>query len=236
MKKTIKAAVVSIAALIVCVLLVFVLLKGKNTYETPLKHYEKYVNGKYTDILEMYKDFRGGVAGAKIDDAVRTLKNADGYKKQVSGINEYMKSMSSYYKEVYGENAKMTISIDSKEAIAAEELKQYEEEIHTSCAEIYKELIVDLEDYRDVFWDNIEFEVGLSGKQGEKLLKACEGIVKQIEGSKVSEGYRLNCTVKLSGAQDGFDEITETFIVLKVNGKWVMYDMFKVAMNVYEIY
>ncbi|MCR5421574.1 MAG: hypothetical protein K6E98_11245 [Lachnospiraceae bacterium] len=178
-----------------------------NTYETPVKVYERYLNKAEYSGQELSEAYGNGVALQELR-LIRGLLNGSG--DHFEGIgNPYSSSQELYLEncQKYGENFRYTVKIDSVSKLSGSELDNYRLKLSG--------IVSDIENSSIAFTDNTE------------LTEAVNAFGKEMENSGITHGYDLKCSRYITGETvDGPVSTVEPFncTVLKVNGRWIMWD------------
>ena len=196
-----------------------------NTYESPIKLMESDYNSKSFSFISIYKDAFNGLSSSN----VKTICDILG-KIEMGGktAKEAGKEQVAEWKEEYGSNYKFKLTITDKEKLEEDDLKSIEEKL-VGYFENMAELDVD-----DDAMEAAAEQMGIKTKDVKSLVKAIKGLGKDLKGKKVTDGYKLTVTQKVTGKNlDEPQEEEETMRVVKFGGRWVAVDMITSAIRTF---
>ncbi len=206
------------AAVIAVILLIIIIVSASGSYKTPIKKYEKVMNGKATTIEKMVSYESNGFTASELKAIVNANKKID--KDEYKDKNESLKERKDDLKDQYGNNFKIKIKIDDKEKLDKDDLKDIQNELREAGKSGFNEL-------SNTTAEDLADELDTSKSKAKTLLKATKKYFKKLKTCKVTAGYTVSCTVITSGKElDEPIEKSVDYTVIKVNGKWILEDAY----------
>lgn len=196
------------AVVIIAVILLKVMGGG---YTKPLDKACKLINSRSTKIESYVDAVCPKFMANAYKNGVSILKEVDEFDESMDELEDGIKDSFDYVKDNYGSNFKVKYEILDKEKLSKSELKKIKNS--------YKDLRDTLEYFEDggKYYSEVEDELNSSAlKKYDKLVKDLSSDLKEI---KVTEGYRLEVNMIITGKEDEDEEEME-FNVIKVNNKW----------------
>ena len=204
------------AAIVAVVLIIVLLSSFGNSYKTPIKTAEKLLNTKsLSKIIDKAPTLLNGFGESEAKKVLKTIKKSDVYKDNIEDIEEGFDEAIETLQDTLGKNYKISLKIEDKDKMGSKELKEAKNFLKDMAKEADEMLDeIDEEDIAD--------EMGLSEGQVKKMVKQAEKFVKKCKSVKVSKGYELEVTAKITGKElDDPIELDLTICVIKANGKWI---------------
>ena len=223
-KAPVKTLAILAGVAVVAIILVVVLLSVfTNTYKTPLNLMVDALNTKKPSKMQAAEiDMLNGLCESELKDILKIQQKSEDYDED-DVLEEYEEQIDAL-KDKYGDNYKYSYKIEEKEEIDKDDLKDLKDEIKAS-AKMLKAFIDRTEDYDSDEWDEVAEQLGISKSNAKKLVGIMEDIYKELKGVKVTKGYELTVTIKVTGSElDEPEEEEVTICVYKVNGRWVTED------------
>lgn len=222
-KKALIFSGIALAALVVLILLIVLVVDlATNTYKTPVKLMEKYANKQsYYDTYDRQAELSNGFLSSEYKDMAKIYKTTDDYKEGIDDEKEDFKDRIADLKDEYGSNYKYTYKITDKEKLDKDDLKDYRDNLR-NMADMYEKQVEESKDFDSEDWEDIADEMGVSKGNAKKYYKILERIRKKYATAKVTDGYKLEVTVTITGSE--LDEPIESereITVYKVNGRWI---------------
>jgi len=222
-KKALIFSGIALAALVVVILLIVLVVDLiTNTYKTPVKLMEKYANKQsYYDMYDTQAELSNGFLTSEYKAMAKIYKSTDEYKEGLADKKEDFEDNIAELKEKYGSNYKYTYKITDKEKLDKDDLKDYRDNLR-NMADMYEKQIENSKDYDADDWADIADNMGISKANAKKYYKILEKVRKKYATAKVTDGYKLEVTVTLTGSE--LDEPIESereITVYKVNGRWI---------------
>ena len=221
----IKVGSVALAVVlaVTAILVTFSLLT--NTKKTPLQIEKKYMNKKRGyNPLTAQAEMLNGFTEKEWKQIYKIMSKSDEYADYIDEFKENHADNVEDMKDEYGRNYKYTYKITDSEKLEKEDLRAFRKQIR-SAAKSLDSFIEETEDYDFDDWSDAADETGLSRKQLKKVVKLLKKIEKKWSKAKVTKGYELEVTVKLTGKElDEPEEHETTVRVYKVNGRWISED------------
>ena len=222
-------AIIGVAAVAVIAVVALVIGMFTNTYKSPVEAALKSKNAKSYSAYE--KNQYAGLNGFCESEAkaiVNIMKKSDDYDKDEmkESYEEYIDEL----KDQYGSNYKYSYKIEDKEKIDKDDYKDFQDELRDAAKDMLDEIKdMDSDDYEDM-----ADELGISKSNAKKLVKEYESICKKLKKAKITAGYELEITWKLTGSElDEPEENETTMTVYKIGGKWVSASMLYSLMNLF---
>lgn len=206
------AAVVAIAAIIGVILLIGLFT---NTANKALKLQFAYKNAKTLSQNQKTSAARlNGLCENDYKQIMNLATKSENYDKE-DEEDSYEESVEMMNDE-YGKNWKYSYKLEDKDEVKKDDLKSFKKRIKET-AKAADEI---LDDISSGDYDDIADELGISKSQAKKLVKHLKNIAKKLKDVKVTKGYEMEVTETIKG-KDEEDDSDETYIVYKVNGRWV---------------
>lgn len=222
-------AILGVAAVAVIAVVALVISMFTNTYKSPVEAALKSRNAKSYSAYE--KNQYAGLNGFCESEAkaiVNIMKKSDDYDKD--DVKESFEESIDEMKDEYGSNYKYSYKIEDKEKIDKDDYKDFEDEIQEAAKDM-------LDEIKDMDSDDIEEmadALGISKSNAKKLIKEYESICKKLKKAKISAGYELEITWKLTGSElDEPEENESTMTVYKIGGKWVSASNIRGLLNLF---
>lgn len=219
-KKRIGLIVGIIACAVVLAAVLFAVFGGiGNKPETPLTKVESAVNKK--DAVGLVKDAFNGLSSKNVNVLYKLINKI---KVQDKTVKEYQEELFETVEDQYGKNWKLKIVTENKDKMDKEDLEEAQEELR----EAFKRLsAMDVSEYSDYF-KQIGSYIGLSEKEVKQLFEAAVGVGKDLKYLKVTDGYKVDFVVKITGKKlDKPEEHDASLHMIKVNDRWVCYELFR---------
>ncbi len=225
-----KIAIILVALALVAVLvIVLVTVIFGSSKNDPIKFMEKYDNAKTIDLVKMIDEAYNGLDKGNMGKILKILMKSDEYKDMFEEIED--SKIEDYEDKVdeYGKNFKITYKNDKEmeEKLDRDELKSYKSNIK-SMGESILSMVDDFKDMDKDDQKDMADELGISYNDLKDMVKYMEAFGRELKSASVDEGYELEVIKTITGKE--LDEPEEEEIdmsVLKVNGKWINYDMLR---------
>lgn len=199
----------------VAVVLVALLLIPGDSYKTPVSLMEELRNAKSVSDMRdaTFRQFNGFC-----DDEVEVIADVLWDTKVYAGMEEGLQMSLDSLKDQYGSKFKCTLKVIDKEKLDDEDLDEIRDLLEKKSEGFEKtaEIFEDPEGY----WEQIIENLDLDDDDLEELVEAFEELSKQFGKAKVTAGYELTVTGKLSGGGETTED-EMTIRVFKVGGKWI---------------
>ena len=204
-------------SVLILVLVIAAAVSGlSNDYRKPVSVYEEYLNKGGYSFEEAAKAYGNGLAGRRLDKLRKLMHSYDPYMEAFYASVDQSRAVYDENRRKYGDDFKYSIRINEAEPLSSAQCNAY-----TS-------------DFAGIIED-----IGGSGlaHMGDvKLNAALADLTASLDGARVTRGYRLYCTMSVSGSTAGgpVNEASSCeFTVVKLKGRWIMwdsiYDIFKLS-------
>lgn len=221
--KTIFAAVGAVAAVVVIVLVVILASVFGSNYKTPIKKMVKLLNKKTENSVDYLALNSAPYDVSYTKTHISVLEKYDDYTDDYGKSKDAYEDLIDEFEEDYGDDYKITIKkIKNVDKMDKDDLKDIQDDIR----EAYEDKD-DIEDAVDDMKDSLEYyedEYDVSSKDTKKLVKAYEKAIKAQAKAKVSKGYEVTVEFKIKGEDGHASYKAKNVQVLKINGKWVIYN------------
>lgn len=202
----------AVAAIIVAILLISLFT---NSPKAALKKEFAFMNAKSVakeDKAELA--CLGGFCKNDVKQIQNIMKKSEDYDKEEvkESFDEYLENM----EDQWGKNWKYSFKIEDKDEVKKDDLK----EAKAALKAMYKTADEVLDEVSSGDYDDIADEFGITKAQAKKLVKHLKNITKKLKNVKVTKGYEFEVTESIKGKDDEND-YDETYLVYKINGKWV---------------
>lgn len=194
----------------------------ENTYETPIRCYLEYdIIRKMKSAKELYQQapkLINGFAEDAYSEIVNIMMTSDYF----DALEEELHG--NYWEQIYGEDWKYSYSIESKERINEEMLEDCKERYRAYGEEMieWAEGVYD----RDGGIEELSEGLGLTNVQAKKYLKASISFGNILKSARVTEGYKVTGRYIFEGGKlTEPHEISKTWYVCKVDGRWILAEM-----------
>lgn len=215
------------AILLVIVLIIggsFAVSVATNNYKTPIKTMQKYANmKKYYDPVKESLAEANGLFADEIKAMAKLEKSKEDYKDDLEDAKDNFAERIENMQDEYGKNYKITYKVTDKEKIDKDDLKDYRDSLR-DYAEQLEKMIDSTDDYDSEDWEDMADNLGFDGDKAsaKKYVRILEDMRKELRSARVTAGYELEVTQKITGSElDEPEEEEMTITVYKVNGRWV---------------
>lgn len=217
-----KVWIIAGSALLALVVLITTISLLSNTYKTPVKIMENLANSKrFVSTYDKSAKMLNGFCKNEVDAILKLAKKVDGYEDAMEDAKDSFEDGIQELKDEYGNNYKISYIIDDKEKLEKDDLKKVRDALR-ELADNYEELADEADDFDSDDWEDFADEVELSKANAKKLVAAVEDLGKICKTAKVSAGYELTLTKRITGSElDEPEEDETTMRVYKIDGRWV---------------
>lgn len=213
------------AALVALITLIIIISCATNNYKTPVKIMEKQANAKrYSSMFDLALDQLNGFSKKEVKAMYKILKKSDEMDEMMDRMEELFEEERERNEDEYGKNYKVKYKITDKDKLDKDDLDDFEDELHDMGKEML-EAVKETDDWDSDDWKDIAEEAGLSKAQMKKLCKAMKSLGKKLKKAKVTKGFELEVTERITGKElDDPEERDLDMVVIKVNGRWISAD------------
>ena len=225
-----KIAIILVALALVAVLVIVLInvIFGSSKND-PIKYMEKYDNAKEVDMIKLVSEAYNGVDGGNMAKIMKIMAKSDDFKEIVEDFEEGWKEDYEDKVDEYGKNFKITYKNDKEmeEKLDRDELKDYKANIK-SMGESILDMVDEFKEMdKDEQKDAAE-EMGLSYSDLKDMVEYMEALGRELKSVTVDDGYVLEVIKKTTGKElDEPEEDEVDITVLKINGKWVCYELLR---------
>ena len=225
-----KIAIILVALALVAVLVIVLInvIFGSSKND-PIKYMEKYDNAKEVDMIKLVSEAYNGVDGGNMAKILKIMAKSDDFKEFIEDFEEGWVEDYEDKVDEFGKNFKISYKNDKEmeEKLDRDELQDYKASIKLMGDDIldmvdeFKEM--DKDEQKDVAED-----MGLSYSDLKDMVEYMEALGRELKSATVDEGYELEVIKTTTGKElDEPEEDEVDIIVLKVNGRWINYDVFR---------
>ena len=203
--------------------------KKTNSYTSPVSFMEKYDNAKKVVFIKLVDEAYNGVDGGNMAKILKIMAKSDDFKEFIEDFEEGWVEDYEDKVDEFGKNFKISYKNDKEmeEKLDRDELQDYKASIKLMGDDIldmvdeFKEM--DKDEQKDVAED-----MGLSYSDLKDMVEYMEALGRELKSATVDEGYELEVIKTTTGKElDEPEEDEVDIIVLKVNGRWINYDVFR---------
>ena len=206
----------------------FTLTNDDNTFETPLKLALEQQNRKSRDHIMDIIERLNGFQEERLQTLLNRLEGSTGYESYWNMQEEFRKPGERVqdYTEKYGADYQFSYIIDSKEKLSEDRLVLMEDSYKKEGRQLLRRLERAKDTYDSEKWIALADALGLSKVDTQIAVDDMIGICKEWEEIEVTDGYKINLTITVTGRKlDGpKEDSTKTAYVYKINGIWVLSD------------
>lgn len=216
-KKIVTIAAAAVAAVVL--LIIIAAVAGSGSYKTPVKELVKLINKQSTDVFA-YKELEDPIQADYLRDAYSILKKNKDYKE---GFEEKREDIAELYEDIKG------FKITSCDFVKAEPMKSKELRAIKGDqfdSDLYEAMIEEIDDMDKGDYEDLAEGLDISVSDAKKFAKKTVTYLKALGKADVSKGYVV--TLRFYGKFEDEDDKTEKIEeiqIIKVNGKWCIYDM-----------
>lgn len=234
-----KAIAIIIAAAVAVLCLIALLVDnnggisfGDNGYKKPIKTVEKYYSLETYDTEQACYDYLNGFMADEFRDLRNLLHNSGCYR---TLLDETARANEDFYQQLvgyFGKDFKLTIRINDKTALTADELETIRAEIQEEIDWLYDYLNYTA-DFTDEDWEYFaEYELDTTVEVAKKYVALCGELGGKYAHIEVTEGYRLSAAYHVPTDDLPYVQDNE-FVVFKVNGHWLEETSFYTGIDLY---
>ncbi len=220
--KTKQLALLAASVVVIILLISMIASCGSKKYMKPITNVLNAFNKKITTPLKSYsivatpEDTRNLI--------LEGMKLRDNY-------DDYMDNLKDETEDLFDDlnddfkNWKVTFKVSKKKKLDRDDLEDIRDYIQDNLGDRLDSSVDRLEDVADDF-DDYEVQWPCTEKQFKGYLKKFTSYAKRIQKAKVTAGYEIKgkFTVYKKGNREVATSDRITFTVIKLNGKWVIYD------------
>ena len=220
------------AAVVVLVGAIFVIAALNNTPTTPIKLMVNLANSKKVPkSLDSNVKLLNGFLEDEVKEVYKVLKKTDMAEDLLEYFQDSYEEIFENAQDQYGDNYKYSFKVENKEKLEKSDLRKMRDNLK-EAAESLEEMIEETEDWDSDDWEEVADEAGMTKSQVKSFMKALEKLAKALKKVKVTDGYEMDVTLKITGSElDEPEEQEETICVYKVNGRWISLESISAALQ-----
>lgn len=214
--------VIAVTVPILCVSL-------SNTYKTPLKLMGRYRSSKnMSDYFENSISMLNGYGEDEATKFFNLIEDTEYFEELLEWREDYFEESIEALIDEYGEDYKYQYIIVDKDKLDKDDLKDFRKKVKTSL-EYLEEEFAEADDYDSDKWEEVADDMGVSKSDAKKLYRALEDLIEAWKNIEVTDGYELTVVPTITGSEldEPEEEDEVTIYVYKVNGRWILSDVFQ---------
>lgn len=229
-KKTIITIAV-ILALAIVGSVAFSLLTN-NCY-TPVKVMQKLSNTEEISFDKMNLGAMNGLGNKEWKKIYKILRNSDTFMETMDYFEELFLDSYADKQDEYGDDFKITYEEVGKSELSKSELRDYRSNLQ-DMVDFFEDAADEAKDYDSDDWSDMADELELTKAECRELISLFGDLADSLGRLEVTKGYELEYEQIITGSELDEPEVTDvTYIVLKVNGRWIAYNSLMSAFDIF---
>ena len=231
-KITLKRIIIAVSMLIITGAACFAYNYFTNSYFVPLKYAEKCANSDDFNYEKWERTVFNGIGRSEWKKIRKILSNSDIYLDELDNREMQLKKNYDARTEKYGVDYVITYLEVGKTKLTKSELRDYRSYLRYTIEDI-DEFVEEAEEYSSSDWGDAAEEFDLTKADTKQLVEEFAKLMESLGRVDVTDGYELEVEQTITGSLLEEPEVNKfTFIVLKVNGRWISYADFRSAFRI----